>query len=459
MPLIVISAEQKAAGEAALDTDLRFMLSEKQIPVEVQQVFGHLGLTSIQTLADLEASKEEFRETLRSALGLDPSDGFEVKLLVSKLVGLWAAAQKRIAAKDSEEAAARAEGRTRVLAVQTYTAMRRAFEAVHGKYDDDDFPCRSWMQSRFEQLEDNDYRAESLTEVVSVREAGDENVETGLLFNPSSGTMRPAAARIRVPPPSDSEGLRHRYRLMRVHWELVKSRYPDRRCFANFEPNVWGTIVDHLLGPKIWGFRAPGNVGLRWSDLLQYEFEIRRKAVEKLTDGTHTITDALKSTYLDADIKGTHFTLQLVTGGKRDSAAASSSGEDGATKKLRTELAAVRKELNALRGATQQGGKGRRDSDDGKAHGWNDPPLRGGNPKGGKGAGADNAANRLRKLRQTEVLKSRTDGPNGKPICHFYQRGNCAKGSDCPYPHICLRCHKPGHTILDGTCKATPQLR
>ncbi len=198
--------------------------------------------------------------------------------------------------------------------------------------------------------------------------------------------------------------------------------------------------------------QAFGHLGLT-------SIQIRRKAVERLTDGAHTITDALKSTYLDADIKGTHFTLQLVTGGKRDGAAASSSGEDGAAKKLRTELAAVRKELNALRNSTQQGGKGKRDSDDGKAHGWNDPPLRGGNPKGGKGAGGANAAARLRKLRQTEVLKSRTDGPNGKPICHFYQRGNCVKGSDCPYPHICLRCHKLGHTILDGTCKATPQLR
>ncbi len=260
-------------------------------------------------------------------------------------------------------------------------------------------------------LEDNDYRAESFTEVVSVQEAGDENVETGLLFNPSSGTMRPAATRIRVPPPSDSEGLRHRYRLMRVHWELVKSRYPDRRCFAGFESGIWGTIVDHLLGPKIWGFRAPGGVGLRWSDLLQYEFEIRRKAVERLTDGTHTITDALKSTYLDADIKGTHFTLQLVTGGKRDSAAASSSGEDGANKRLKTELAAMRKELNALRNATQQGGKGKRDSDVGKAHGWNDPPLRGGNPKGGKGAGGER--------RSSEVAQAPPDrgaeGQDGRP--------------------------------------------
>ncbi len=460
MPLIMLSTEQQLAGEQALDTDLKFLLSEKQIPIAVQEAFGHLGLTSIQTIADLEATKEDFRETLKTALGLDPADGFETKLLVSKLIGLWAAAQKRVSAKDTEEAAARAEGRTRVLPVQTYTAMRRAYELIHGKIDDLEFPCRSWMQARFEQLEDNDYRAESLTEVVSVQEAGDENVETGLLFNPSSGTMRAAAARVRVPPPSDSEGFRHRYRLMQVHWELVKARFPDRRCFAGFESDIWGIIANYLLGPKIAGYRAPGGVGLRWSDLLGYEFEIRRKAIERLTDGTHTLTDALRSTYRDPEIKGTHFTLQLVAAGKRESGASSSTTDEGGNKRLKTELAAVKKQLAALQQPITQGGKGKRDQDWGRAAGWNDPPLRGGGDKGGKGGGQlKDAAARLKKVKSTEVLKLKTDGPNGKPICHFFQRGHCMKGDSCPYPHICYRCHKPGHTILDGTCRATPQMR
>ncbi len=460
MPLIELSAAQKAAGESALETDLKFMMSEKQIPVAVQEAIGHLGVTSIQTLADLETTKEDFRETLRQALGLDTSESFEVKLLVAKLVGLWAAAQKRVAAKDTEEAAARAEGRTRVLPVQTYAAMRRSFETVHGKFDDREFPCRSWMQARFEQLEDNDYRAESLTEVVSVQEAGDENAETGILFNPSSGTMRAAQTRIRVSPPADSEQLRHRYRLMQVHWELVKARFPDRRCFAAFDSTVWNLIVNHLLGPKIAGYRAPGGVGLRWADLLAYEFEIRRKAIEMLTDGTHTLTDALRVTYLDADLKGTHFTLQLVAAGKRDSSASSSTGEDGVAKKLRSELTAVKKQLAALQERGPKQGKGKREADRdwGKAHGWDEPPLQARPGKGGKGAsGSDSAAARLKKFKATEVLKLKTDGPNGKPICHFFQRGRCVKGDSCPYPHICWRCHKPGHSILDGACKATPQ--
>ncbi len=94
----------------------------------------------------------------------------------------------------------------------------------------------------------------------------------------------------------------------------------------------------------------------------------------------------------------------------------------------------------------------------GKAAGWNDPPLRGGGAKGGKGGGPiKDAASRLKKLRSTEVLKLKTDGPNGKPICHFFQRGHCVKGDSCPYPHICYRATSQGS--LSSTAAAARHRR
>ena len=185
MPLLEINIEQKEHGLAMLETDFKFMLSERAIPTEVQAVLGHVGITSVQLFADLETTKEELRKTLASAVGVNGEEDFQAKLTMSRLLGLWGAAHKRVEARDSEEANARAEGRTRVLPVSTFTQMPRSFESVHGKFDDREYPCRTWTQHRIEQLEDNDYRAESLTEVVSAHSAGEENAETGILFNPS----------------------------------------------------------------------------------------------------------------------------------------------------------------------------------------------------------------------------------------------------------------------------------
>ena len=50
--------------------------------------------------------------------------------------------------------------------------------------------------------------------------------------------------------------------------------------------------------------------------------------------------------------------------------------------------------------------------------------------------------------------------PGGKTmVCSFYQTNSCTNGNRCQYAHVCLRCHKPGHTCLDGTCTAAPRLR
>ena len=54
----------------------------------------------------------------------------------------------------------------------TYVSIRRQHQDLHGKLEDEEFPSREYVQSRIEQLEEGELKAESLTEVVNVREAG-----------------------------------------------------------------------------------------------------------------------------------------------------------------------------------------------------------------------------------------------------------------------------------------------
>ncbi len=464
MPLTQITEEQSQSGRAQLQSDFEYLLDDKGVSSEIKGLLGHFGIKRIPTMAALEPSEEALRVTLQKEFGLDGSEGMAVKVQISNLIEVWTAARARSEAKDKEDAAARAEGRARVLPVPTHVAMRRAHEKIHGKVTDAEFPCRFWIQTRAEQVEDHDFKAESLTDVVSVKEAGEENPETGLLFNPTTGAVRSTQPRVKVQPPKDPEELRYRYRLMKAHWEIIRAKFNDRRAFERYQPEVWDTLVNFLLGPEIYGYRAHGGTRLRWDDLLAFEFEIRRAAMVKVTDGVQPLTEALTSSWKDPDLKGTHFTLQLVTSGKRGN---SGDHDDDDNKKLRTELNAVKNELAKFRKGAMKGsgGKGDNKGNWNWGEGSGSSSSQSGNSKGGgkgnntnKGGGGDGSA-KLRQLKNIEKLRTKTDGPEGKQICFFFQVGNCRNGSNCKFPHVCLRCHKPGHTILDGTCKATPNYK
>ena len=58
---------------------------------------------------------------------------------------------------------------------------------------------------------------------------------------------------------------------------------------------------------------------------------------------------------------------------------------------------------------------------------------------------------KLAAFKRNENLRYKTEGPNGKQIGQFYQRHACTRGNDCRYAHVCWRCHKPGHAILECT--------
>ena len=61
MPILALTVVEQAAGLAALQSELRFMMEEKSVPLPVASVFGHLGLTDLLTLAIIETEGGKFR--------------------------------------------------------------------------------------------------------------------------------------------------------------------------------------------------------------------------------------------------------------------------------------------------------------------------------------------------------------------------------------------------------------
>ncbi len=421
MPLVEISEEQRAAGLAGLTSELSYLLEEKMVDQQVRGLLGHFQIVNTEVLSAVATDETSFRRMVKNDLGLDPEEGIDARIKTAHLVNAWRAARERIQRQETADAEARAEGRPRELPRQAQVTLRKMYEDIHGEIDDTACPSYGYNNERLSQIEEGDFRAEMLSQVVSFAEAREESADPELSFSLTrASTVKLSKVRSRVPPPRDAEELRERYKVMSTHWEMMKIKHPDRPVFKHLDDRVWAKLLDYLLGPTVAKYRSSKGVGLAWDDLLKYEFEIRKKAMRLVTNSGKTIADALKEAMKDDELRSLHFTLQLVT--------------SGGTVRSRSPRRSPRRD--------------RADSSKGKGKGKNDNKGKG-KGKGKKGKGNESADTpeftAYQQAKQTEKL---TWKYNNKNICVRYNRNDCWYPHACREQHACLRCGELGHPIF-----------
>ncbi len=455
MPLQVISAEEHQAGLASLEPEFLALLEAKQAPLEVRALLGHLGVTRLSTFAHLEATEEAVRTMLTKDLGLDPSEGMKARIQMAAMVEAWKTARQRIQVADEAAAEARAQGRPRDLMAPQAQSLRRAHSAVYGKLEDEDWPSRDYIAWRFAQFEEGEFRAETLSDVVDMVAAGDDGAEPSFsMLLTTTGKVATVRQRTKVDPPKTPEQLRRRYRLMATAWEVMKQVYPDRPMLAHYTAEVWNQMVSHLLGPKVAEYRSRNNIGISWAGLLEYEYRIRKHAMMLITEQGFQLEAALRAGWVDPTLENRYFTLELVTSGERwgdnQGSNAQKGGNKGGNKRaIDRELAEVKR----LKAQLAETIKSQASSSSGK--GGAPSGSGGGSKGGGKGKGGGLHISKLNELRRNEAIVNKDS--QGILICQFFNTKSCNRGDSCRFVHICLRCHKEGHTIFDCTAAPKPK--
>ncbi len=282
MPLVEISEEQRAAGLAGLSSELSYLLEEKLVDQQVRGLLGHFQIVNTEILSAVATDEASFRRMVKNDLGLDPEEGIDSRIKSAHLVNAWRAARERLQRQEAADAEARAEGRPRELPRQTQVTLRKMYEEIHGELDDTICPSYGYNNERLSQIEEGDFRAEMLSQVVSFAEAREESADPELSFSLTrSSTVKLSKVRSRVPPPRDAEELRERYKVMITHWEMMKIKHPERPVFKHLDDRVWNKLLEYLLGPTVGKYRSSKGVGLAWDDLLKYEFEIRKRRCDE----------------------------------------------------------------------------------------------------------------------------------------------------------------------------------
>ena len=229
---------------------------------------------------------------------------------------------------------------------------------------------------------DNNLEPERLKEVISKDDVQDDNWATARV-QPDGTLKLHKGGRREIAPPVNSEDLRKRMRLLATKWEMVRLQCPTKYQVQGVDLRLYDDQIDYLLGVDVMMAKVMMPYGKfffspAWSTILEYDFQIRKKACRLVNVKGMSIVKALEAARLDEALKQRHFTgptslaagaaaPQMALNVNASSTAASSttlpaplpqSSSDAALKRSQAEVERLRAALQKKRDDTAGGGGG-----------------------------------------------------------------------------------------------------
>ena len=391
----------------AASSELKWLMSDNEVPLEVQSVLYHLGFTKIKVFIGIGESRQEVRTVLANDVGLDPAADIPSRVAVAMVLAAWEAARSQVQREQLQKAEAKAAHVPTPVGSVDHQAMRAAYELRFGRLDNQEVPSRSYLGTKQEEIEENEPRAESLKEVASREDAEVEFLTADI---GSDGQIKVRRGHKDGKMPANAEELRLRHKIVGHAWLFLRTKHTNRGWLADLDDRSFPKVSDYLLSRHIAGVVITSVDGKThhppWALILSYEQEIRRRAYELITTQNLQMQAALVAVMQDANVRERYFTAPLALGAvsfpvERPIAPVASSSPGGKAGARQPQ----RRVFNAFGGGRGKGG--------GK---------RGGKKSSGKGAG----------------LKSRT--PDGRDICYRYNNRNESCDGRCNRVHCCQRC-------------------
>jgi len=443
MPLEVLTPEQKDAGLKALEPALRLLLAERKVPVPVQEVLGHYGVTSIEVLAKVESDENAVRRWIKdpNGLGLD-EPGTASRVTVSTLLVVWDACRDRVARRSALEAEHRAAGRAPGVMKGDLLTVRRAYENARGELRDEDAPGKGYLELKLEEFNEGEIAAEHLSEVTAVSDEKKAPAAGGTVDLRWDNVLQLRTGKHTVQVPRTPEEYRSRIRLMRTLWSYLKLKGIAPQLLADYDGSAWDTFVEYVLGPQGWGLQtqdANGQVvaAPSWKGILHWEHELRREAAKKMNRGT-PFGQALREATKDTELRMRYLLQPIAVSAAAE--AFTRSGLGSASLPPGTETG-YEPALKRFKGDGPKGdGKGpRKKKGDGKGPKGASPS--GSGPKGGQKQEYLTTFRRHRE-RYPDTLRLKV---GDKSLCFRYQEKKGCSKPDCPFLHVCAACGASDH--------------
>ena len=421
MPFTALDAALQSRVLHNASSDLKWLLSDNNVPVEVQAVIFNLGFDRMRIFAGLGESRTEVRDFLRVDVGLDAADGAQSRAQVAMVLATWDAAKATIENELKTKAEYKAAEIARPVPHQELALLRSAFETRFYKLESRLVPSKAYLGTKQEEIDENEPRAESLKDVSS----REDTESTFLSADVTAEGMLKVRKGVREGSmPTDSEGLRTKHKLMGHCWIFLRLKHTNRHWLSDVTDRTFPAFSDYLLGKHVFGVLITATSGKThhppWSLVLSYEHEVRKRAYELVVEG-ETMGAAIQAVCDDAGHRERYFLSPFCLG-----ASSSTTPLPSPSPSLPTHISnkALKKVVRKLKYN--------------KPFPTDFPAFAKGRGRGrgrgrGKGSGKGSGGN-------TKVLHQGgfryTD--DGQEICFKYNDGEACK--DCKRAHICTGC-------------------
>ncbi|CAL1126799.1 unnamed protein product [Cladocopium goreaui] len=277
----------RALGDALKlgSSDLRFTLSRNDVPDEVQAHFFENGVTNVNKFSSFFRSEEDLIQVLRDDFNIDASASLADRAQVASVICSWKETITK--AKRQAEVEAEMDSRewTKPIPVGDYVQLRNFFQKTIGHIEDRVTPAKEYLEKKLQELENGEFRAETLAEVVSKDEI-DPDVLVPIFDSKGSLSVKKGSSQ--VPMPTGPEQLRRRLSVMQNCLMMLALKHVNREEIQDVSKDVFDKYKDYLLGDYVWGLSSTDLQGQQiqtppWSLVLAYEQSIRKRAYNLMT--------------------------------------------------------------------------------------------------------------------------------------------------------------------------------
>eukprot|EP00435_Cladocopium_sp_Y103_P013515 s1635_g3.t1 len=267
-----------------VDSDLQYVFQESGIGEQVQYNLGQHYRT-MRRFSSIADDRAGLRAALQDDFGMRP-DSAANRASIAAVVSAWESSKYAHEEEIKLRQEAKQLGAPRPLPHTDRAAMLRALEQNKGdEIGERDQPSTEYIAQLLEGIEQDEIQAHPLDEVTSRKESQSQ--------------------------------LRSKLRLEAHAWLMVASKMKNKVYLRGLEQRHFDQYTEYLLGEKCYTMKVPAASGEKtllnppWHILLDYEFELRTKAIKKARkDGTMLGTALLEATQ-DSEVKELHFTSPI----------------------------------------------------------------------------------------------------------------------------------------------------
>ena len=235
-------------------SDLRFTLSRNDVTDGLQAQFFEQGITSVSKFSSFFRDEADLIQVLRDELGLDATASLADRAQVASVICAWKDTQTKAKRQSELEAEMNTREWSKPIPTGDYVQLRSSFIQIHGVFLEDKVtPAKEYLEKKLQELENGEFRAETLSEVVSKDEV-DPDVLTPIFD--SKGTLSVKKGSSTVPLPSGPEQLRRRLSIMQNCMMMLSIKHVSHEELQDINKDLFDRYKDYILGDYVWGLSS-----------------------------------------------------------------------------------------------------------------------------------------------------------------------------------------------------------